>query len=79
MEAWREQHTLFNCFRQFQRNQFSVEDAPRSDRPSTFLTEQIIEDDSHSTSQQIETSLPRQSIHHYFNLRKVCASDQKQV
>ena len=49
-------HTVFNWFRQFQRNKFSVEDAPCSGRPSTSLTEQtinavrkIIEDDSHST------------------------------
>ena len=57
-------HTVFNCFRQFQSNQFSVQDVPRSGRPSTSLTEQtidglrkIIEDDSHSTYQQIEAIL----------------------
>ena len=51
-------YTLFNCFREFQRNKFSVEDAPRSGRPSTSLTEQtidalrkIIEGDSHSMYQ----------------------------
>ena len=87
-------HTVFNCFREFQCNKFSVEDAPRSDRLSTSLTEQtieavrkIIEDDPHPTYQQIETSLPPQSIHYYLNIRKVYArwvpltltDDQKQV
>ena len=72
-------HTVFNWFHEFQRNKFSVEDAPRSGRPSTSVTEQkidarrkIIEDDPHSTYQQVQASLPRQSIHHYFYLRKVC-------
>ena len=53
--------TVFHCFRQFQRNKFSVQDAPRSGRPSTSLTEQtidaprkMIEDDPHSTYQHIE-------------------------
>ena len=57
-------HTVFNCFRQFQRNKFSVQDAPRSDRSSTSVTQQtidarrkIIEDDPHSTYQQIEAIL----------------------
>ena len=77
-------HTVFNCFRQFQRNKFSVQDASRSVRPSTSVTKQtidavrkIIEDDPHSTYQQIEAILgisftPINSIiHHYLNLRKV--------
>ena len=93
-------HTIFNCFREFQRNKFRVQDAPRSDRPSTSPTEQtidalrkIIEDDPHSTYQQIEaivgiTSTTINSIiHDYLNLRKVCArwvphtliDDQKQL
>ena len=57
-------HTVFNWFRQFQHNKFSVLDAPRSGCPSTSVTEQtidavrkIIEDDLHSTYQQIETIL----------------------
>ena len=79
-------HTVFNWFRQFQRKQFAVQDAPRLGRRSTSLTEQtidaarkIIEDDPHSTYQQIETRLGISStainsiIHHYFNLRKVYA------
>ena len=56
--------TVFICFRQFQRNKFSVQDAPRLARPSTSVTEQtinavrkIIEDDPHSTYQQIEAIL----------------------
>ena len=76
-------HTIFNCFREFQLNKFSVQDAPCSTRPSTSVTEQtidvvrkLIEDDSHSTYQQIEA-----------NLRKVCGGwvpltlthDQKQL
>ncbi|CAF4195934.1 unnamed protein product, partial [Rotaria sp. Silwood2] len=65
VQAWREQatsdHTVFNWFREFQRDNFSVKDAPRSGRPSTSVNEQtidavrkIIEDDPHSTYQQIE-------------------------
>ena len=90
VQAWGESnassdHTVFHCFRQFQRNKFSVEDAPRSGRPSTSLTEQtidavrkIIGDDPHSAYQQIEailgiSSAPINSrIHDYLNLRKVC-------
>ena len=93
-------HTVFNCFRQFQRSQFSVQDAPRSDCPSTSVTEQtidavrrIIEDDPHSTYQQIEAILGISStavnsrMHDYLNLRKVCGGwvpltlidDQKQL
>ena len=102
-QAWGEQapsdHTVFNWFREFQLNKFSVQDAPRSASPSTSVTEQtidavrkIIEDDPHSTHQQIETILGISStpinsiIHDYLNLRKVCArwvphtltNDQKQ-
>ena len=71
-----------------------------SGRPSAFVTEQtidarpkIVEDDSHSMCQQIEAILGISStafnslIHHYLNLRKVCArwvphtltDDQKQL
>ena len=57
-------HTVFNCFREFQRNKFSVQDVPRSGRPSTSVTEQtidavrkIVEDDPHTTYQQIEAIL----------------------
>ena len=90
VQTWGEQatsdHKVFNWFREFQRNKFSVQDASRSGRPSTSLTEQtidavrkIIEDDPHSTYQQIEAILSISSmainsiIHHYLNLRKVCA------
>ena len=90
----------FIAFRQFQCNQFTVQHAPRSDRPSTSLTKQtidarrkIIEDDPHSTYQQIEAILGISSttinsiIHDYLNLRKVCGGwiphaltdDQKQL
>ena len=57
-------HTVFNWFREFQRNKFTVQDAPRFGRPSTSLTQQtvdavrkIIEDDPHSTYQCIEAIL----------------------
>ena len=57
-------HTLFHCFREFQRNKFSVQHVPRSTGPSTSLTEQtidarrkIIENDLHPTYQQIEAIL----------------------
>ena len=79
-------HTVFNCFREFQRNKFSVQDVPRSDRPSTSVTQQtidavqkIIKDDPHSTYQQIEAILGTSSttinsiIHDYLNLSKVYA------
>ena len=89
-----------HCFHQFQRNKFSVQHAPHSGRPSTSVTEQtidavrkIIEDDPHSTYQQIEATLGISSmtinsiIHDCLNLRKVCGGwvphtltdDQKQV
>ena len=62
VQAWRSNapshYTVFNCFRQFQRNKFSVQAAPCLDRPSTSVKEQtidavrkIIEDDPHSTYQ----------------------------
>ena len=72
-------------FREFQRNKFTVQDAARSGRPSTSVTEQTIdavrkrfEDDPHSTYQQIEAILGISStsinsiIHNYLNLRQVC-------
>ena len=66
VQAWEEQapfhHTVFNWFREFQHNKFSIQDVPRSGRPLTSVTEQtidavrkIIEDDPHPTYQQIET------------------------
>ena len=65
-------HTIFNWFREFQRNKSSVQDAPRSDRPSTSVTKQtidagrkIIEDDPHSTYQQIDAILGINSFYHY--------------
>ena len=79
-------HTVFNCFREFQRNKFSVQDTSRLGRPSISVTEQtidvvqkIIEGDPHSTYQQIEAILGISStainsiIHGCLNLRKVCA------
>ena len=36
-------HAVFNCFREFQHSKFSVQDAPRSDRLSTSVTEQIVD------------------------------------
>ena len=78
--------TAFNCFCQFQRNKFTVQDAPRSGRSSTSVTQQTIdavrkitEDDLHSTYQQIEAILSISSmainsiIHDYLTLRKVRA------
>ena len=78
--------TVFNCFRQFQRSKLSVQQAPRSGRPSASVTKQtidavrkIIEDDPHSTFQQIEGILDisfkaiNSIIHDYLNLRKVCS------
>ena len=57
-------HTVFNWFREFQRNIFTLQHAPRSGPPSTSVIEQtidavrkIIEDDPHSTYQQIEAIL----------------------
>ena len=90
MQAWGRSsapsdHTLFNYFREFQLNKFSVQDAPGPGRPSTSVTEQtidsvrkIIEDDPHLKYQQIEAILGISSMainsimHDYLNLRKVC-------
>ena len=79
-------HTVFNWFREFQRNKFCVQHAPHSVRPSASVTEQttdtirkIIEDGPHSTYQHIEAILGISSmtinsiIHDYLNLKKVCA------
>ncbi|CAF1422514.1 unnamed protein product, partial [Rotaria magnacalcarata] len=65
---------------------FSVQDAPRSGRSSTSANEQtidalrkIIEDDPHSTYQQIENTLGisfteiNSIVQDYLNLRNVCA------
>ncbi len=90
VQAWGDQapsdHTVFNWFREFGRNNFSVEDAPRPDRPRTAVNEQtidavrtIIDNDSHSTYQQTENTLGISAtainsiIHDYLKLRKVCA------
>ena len=104
VQAWEQQapsdHTVFNCFHEFQCNKISFQDAPRSGRPSTSIADQtidavrkIIEDDPHTTYQQIEailgiSSTPINSIiHDYLNLREVCGGwvphtltdDQKQL
>ena len=73
------------AFVNFSTINLSVQDAPRSDRSSTSVTEQtidarrkIIENDPHSMYQQIEATLGISStainsiIHDYLNLRKVC-------
>ena len=74
VQACAVQRTFFNCFRQFQRNKFGVQDALRSGRPSTSVTEQtidarrkIMEDDPHSTYQQIEPILRHQFHANQFN------------
>ena len=104
VQAWVQQatsdHTIFNWSPEFQLNKFNVQDTPRSGHPSTSVTEltidavrKIIEDDPHSTYQQIEAILGISSmainsiIHDYLSLRKVCARwmlhtltyDQKQL
>ncbi|CAF1553891.1 unnamed protein product [Rotaria sordida] len=79
-------HTVFNWCREFQRNNFSVEDAPRPGRPQTSVNEQTIEavrslidNNPHSTYQQIEDILGISAtavnsiIHDYLKLRRVCA------
>jgi hypothetical protein len=57
-------HTVFNCFREFRRNNFSIEDAPRPGRPRTAVNEHtidavrtMIDNDHHSIYQQIENIL----------------------
>ena len=93
-------HTVFNWFHEFHCNRFSVQDTSRSGRSSTSVAEQTIdavreriEDNPHSTYQQIEAILGVSSpiinsiIHDYLNLRKVCGrwvphtltDDQKQL
>ena len=90
VQAWGEAThlptTVFNWFHEFQRNKFTVQDALRSNRPSTSLIEQtidaarkIIEDDPHSMYQQIGDILGISSttinsiVHDYLKLRKACA------
>lgn len=80
-------HTVLNWFREFQWNNFSVQGASRSGRPSTLVNgraidavRNITEDDPRSTYQQIEKNISNISstpinsnIYDYLNLRKVCA------
>jgi histone-lysine N-methyltransferase SETMAR len=90
VQAWGDQApcdtTVLRWFHEFQRNNFSVEDAARPGRPRTSVNEQtidavrtIIENDPHSTYKQIEDILGIHSpaiysiIHDYLKLRKVCA------
>ena len=91
--------TVFNWFHELQRGNYSTEDATRSGRPRATVNEEIIdavrtliENDSHSTVQQIKDILGIGSsavdsiIHDYLKLRKVCVQwaphqltdDQKQ-
>ena len=78
--------TVLNWFHEYQRGNLKVEDDPRPDRPRTSVNEQmidavrvIIEDDPHSTNQQIGVTLGISSssinsiIHDRLNFRKVCA------
>jgi hypothetical protein len=68
LQAWRDQapsdRTVLNWFHEFQRSNCSTEDAAPLGRPRTALNEQkiyavraIIEDDPHSTYEQIEDTL----------------------
>ncbi|CAF1239210.1 unnamed protein product, partial [Didymodactylos carnosus] len=78
--------TILNWYHEFQRNNLSVEDAARSGYPRTAVNDEtidavraIIEDDPHSTYEQIQDSLGITSssinsiIHDYSNLHEVCA------
>jgi HTH domain in Mos1 transposase len=90
VQAWRDQapsdRTVLNWFHEFQQGNYNVEDADRPGRPRTAVTEEtisavqsIIENDPHSTYQQIEdilgigSSAVNSIIHDHLNLRKVCA------
>jgi histone-lysine N-methyltransferase SETMAR len=89
VQAWGNQlpsdRAVLNWFHEFQRNNFSVEDAAHPGRPRTSVNEQtidavraIIEDDPHSTYEQIDYVLGIRSpeinsiIHDYLKLHKVC-------
>ncbi|CAF1613832.1 unnamed protein product, partial [Didymodactylos carnosus] len=74
-----------NWYHEFDRSNFSVEDAARSGRPRTAINEEtidavrsIIEDDPHSAYEQIEHTLGIGSsavnsiIHEYLKLHKMC-------
>ncbi|CAF0977466.1 unnamed protein product [Didymodactylos carnosus] len=77
--------TVRNWYHEFDRNNFSVEDAARSGRPRTAINEEtidavksIIEDDPHSTYEEMEHTLGIGSsavnsiIHEYLKLHKIC-------
>ncbi|CAF1691909.1 unnamed protein product, partial [Adineta ricciae] len=73
-------------FHEYQQGNLKAEDRPRSGRPRTAVTEEmidavraIIEEDPHSTYQEIQHILDISSasvnsiIHDYLDLHKVCA------
>ena len=89
VQAWRSNapsdYTVFNWVGEFQRNKFTVQDAPLYARRSISITEQtidtvrkIIEDNPHSTYERIEVILGTSStpinsiIYDHLNIRKVC-------
>ncbi|CAF1459969.1 unnamed protein product [Didymodactylos carnosus] len=89
VQAWEDQapsdRTVRDWYHEFDRSNFSVEDAARSGRPRTAINEEtidavrsIIEDDPHSTYEQIEHTLGIGSsavnsiIHEYVKLHKIC-------
>ena len=88
--AWGDQapsdRTVLNWFHEYQQGNLKIEDHPRSGRPRTAVTEEIIdavraiiEEDPHSIYQQIQHILGISSgsvnsiIHDYLDLHKVCA------
>jgi histone-lysine N-methyltransferase SETMAR len=88
--AWGDQassdRTVLNWFHEYERGKLDVSDAPRSGRPRTAVSDEmidavrlLIEDDPHTTYQQIECSLEISSpaicsiLHDHLKLRRVCA------
>ena len=88
--AWDDQASsdrkVLNWFHEYERGKLDVSDSPRSERPRTALTDEMIDadrlmidDDPHVTYQQIEFSLGINSpaiysiLHDHLKLRKVCA------
>jgi hypothetical protein len=77
--------TIFRWYQEFQRQNFSLEDAPKSGCPASSVTENIaairkmLQSDRHVTYRQIEVRLdiPASAIHSilhdHLQVRKVCS------
>ena len=78
--------TVLNWFHEYERRKLDVSDSPRSGRPRTTITDEMIDavrlmigNDPHATYQQIDFSLGINSpaiysiLHDHLKLQRVCA------